>query len=474
MDLHVSLTERRDLSGEIYRQLRQAVLDGRLRPGERLPPSRELARRLSVSRMTVTVAYDRLTVEGFVHTRIGAGTFVRDHVGHGPPENGAGTSDVVLRPRQIWESIRASGAFARPARYELRSGLPDASLFPNDAWRRLVSRQLDSRSANGVYGHPAGCQELREAIARHIGVSRGVRVSPDDVTVTNGSQQALDVLARVLLAPGDRVATEDPGYLLPRFLFSSLGLRVAGIPVDAEGLRVDELPAGVRAVYTTPSHQYPLGLTMTLSRRLALIAWAQRTQAAIIEDDYDSEFRFGGRPIETLWTLDGGRRVVYVGSFSKTMLPTLRLGFMVTPPSLRDAVHRAKFVTDWHTPLFLQQALARFIDNGEFARHIRRMNRVYQTRHELIMETLASDFGDHLDVVPATVGLHVSARARRIDSDEIHRVAERAHEAGVGVQEIARFAETPADHPGLIIGYGAIATDEIPEALRRLRRCFDA
>lgn len=474
MDLHVSLTGRRDLSGEIYRQLREAVLDGRLRPGEKLPPSRELARRLCVSRMTVTVAYDRLTVEGFVQTRVGAGTFVRDNVGQGPTQSGASATDAVLRPRPIWESVRGTSAFGRAVRYELRSGLPDASLFPTDTWRRLVARQLDKRMPNGVYGHPAGSPELRQAIARHIGVSRGVRVSPDDVTVTNGSQQGLDILARVLLAPGDHVAVEDPCYLLPRFLFDSLGLRVTGVPVDDEGLCVNTLPGDIRAVYTTPSHQYPLGLTMTTPRRMALISWAQRTQAAIIEDDYDSEFRFGGRPIETLWTLDSGRRVVYVGSFSKTMLPTLRLGFIVTPPSIRDAVHRAKLVTDWHTPLFLQQALARFIDSGEFARHIRRMNRVYRARHEMIVETLASDFGDQLEIVPSTVGLHVSARSRNMSSDEIHQVVERAYAAGVGVQEVSRFAERPEEHPGLIIGYGAIATGEIPEALRILKRCFDA
>lgn len=472
MDVHVSLQGRRDLSGEIYRQLRQAVLDGRLRPGERLPPSRELARRLSVSRMTVTAAYDRLTIEGFVETRVGAGTFVREHISHTVPRGEPGAVGSELRPREVWRSLRLSRAFARPARYELRSGVPDAALFPHDVWRRLIARELSRPNSGGAYGHSGGCEELRAAVARHIGVSRGVRVSPEDVTVTNGAQQALDVLARVLLAPDDDVAFEDPGYPLPRLLFHSLGARVTGVPVDDDGLVVDALPPNARVVYTTPSHQYPLGLTMTLARRMALISWAQRSQAAIIEDDYDSEFRFGGRPIETLWTLDGGRRVAYVGSFSKTMLPTLRLGFIVTPPSLTEAVQSARMLSDWHSPLFVQQAMARFIDSGEFARHIRRMNRVYQTRHERIVDTISKEFKDDLEIVPATVGLHVSARSKTLNSAQIHAVVERAYEKGVAVQELSRFAERPDEHPGLIIGYGAIPVEDIADALLCLRGCL--
>lgn len=473
MDVHVSLLGRGDLSREIYRQLREAVLDGRLRPGERLPPSRELARRLSVSRMTVTAAYDRLAIEGFVQSRIGAGTFVREHVAQ--PVRRTRKSGVrgVLQPRQVWETIRTSSAFVRPARYDFRSGLPDASLFPNDAWRRLVARQLGRRTIAGAYGDPAGDAGLREAIARHIGVSRGVRVAADDVTITNGTQQGLDILARVLLGPGDQVAVENPGYLPPRFLFRSLGIHVAGVPVDADGLVVGALPPRTRAVYTTPSHQYPLGLTMTLPRRMALIAWAERNRAAIIEDDYDSEFRFGGRPIEPLWTLDGGRRVVYVGSFSKTMLPTLRMGFIITPPSLRDAVRRAKFVADWHSPLFVQQALARFIDSGDFARHIRRMNRVYQARHEIVMQTLETELGEHLEAVPASVGLHVCARARTVSLEDIRTIVDRAFEAGVAVQELARMGGLPDELPGLVLGYGAVATEDIRRGLLLLRRCFD-
>jgi GntR family transcriptional regulator / MocR family aminotransferase len=223
----------------------------------------------------------------------------------------------------------------------------------------------------------------------------------------------------------------------------------------------------------TPSHHYPLGVPMSLPRRLALLAWAERANAAIIEDDYDSEFRFGGRPIEPLQTLDATGRVIYVGSFSKTMLPALRLGFMVTPPCLRGAVHKAKYVTDWHTSLPAQAALAQFIDDGSFARHIRRLSGVYRARHAALAEGLARELADHLEVIPCNAGLHVAALARTASVEQVAGVARRASEAGVEVQELAPFGVTPPGPSGLMLGYGAIATADIGEGLRRLAGCFE-
>jgi GntR family transcriptional regulator/MocR family aminotransferase len=339
MEFHVSLVGRKDLSGEIYRQLRKAVVDGRLRPGDSLPPTRDLARGLGVSRTTVTVAYDRLTGEGFVTGRVGSGTFVSEHVAQAALQPLRKRSEGALRPRAVWSSIRVATPFDRPADFDFRSGIPDAGLFPHETWRRLTARELRAGApSSAVYAHPAGHRGLREAIARHIGISRGVQASPDDITITNGTQQALDVVTRVLLSPGDRVAVEDPGYGVPRRLFTSLGARVHGVPVDRQGLVVDALPRRTRLAYVTPSHQYPLGVRLSLPRRWALLRWAEEQDAAVIEDDYHSEFRFHGRPIEPLQTLDTRGRVIYVGSFSKTMLPTLRLGFVVPPPSLREAV----------------------------------------------------------------------------------------------------------------------------------------
>jgi GntR family transcriptional regulator/MocR family aminotransferase len=474
MEFHVSLTGRKDLSGEIYRQLRRAIVDGRLRPGDHLPPSRELSHSLGVSRTTVTVAYDRLAGESFVTSRVGAGTFVSEHVARMPRESKR-QGEGVLQARPVWGTFGLSNAFARHAPFDFRTGLPDGSLFPHKTWRRLIARALRSDGvAAGVYGEPAGHPRLREAIARHIGVSRGMAVSVDDVTVTSGTQQALDVVSRVLLAPNDLVAVEDPGYVPPRRLLQSLGARVVGVPVDREGMVVEALPRRARMVYVTPSHQYPLGVPMSLARRMALLAWAERNRAAIVEDDYDSEFRFRGRPIEPVQTLDTAGRVIYVGSFSKTMLPALRLGFIVTPPSLREAVHKAKFVTDWHTSMLVQAALARFIEDGGFARHIRRMGAVYRVRHEMVTRTLASTFGDHLELVPSSAGLHVAAVTRTASAEELAIVARRASEAGVEVQQLASFAMGPRNRPGLALGYGAIQTARIEEGLERLRECFDS
>src|SRR5689334_1695897 len=409
MDFQVNLIGRKNLSGEIYRQIRNAIGDGRLRPGDCLPASRDLAQSLKVSRTTVTVAYDRLAGEGFVVSRMGAGTYVNNPVVRTPKNEKKQRVEGSLQPRTVWDSIGISRSFDSPARFDFRTGLPDASLFPHDTWRRLVVRGLRTEAvAGGVYSEPAGYRGLREAIARHIGVSRGVQVSADDITITSGAQQSLDLVARALLSPGDRVGVEDPGYHPPRFLFQSLGAVVHGVPVDNDGIVVDQLPRNARLVYVTPSHQYPLGVTMSLPRRLALLDWADHNNAAIVEDDYDSEFRFEGRPVEPLHTIDASGRVIYIGSFSKTLLPTLRLGFVATPPSLTAAVHKAKYLADWHTSMVLQVALAQFIEQGAFARHIRKVRRVYTARHETITRILYKDFHDHLEVVPAVAGLHVT------------------------------------------------------------------
>jgi GntR family transcriptional regulator/MocR family aminotransferase len=292
------------------------------------------------------------------------------------------------------------------------------------------------------------------------------------VIVTNGTQQALDLTARVLLAPGDVIAVEDPGYQLPCRLFTSLGLQVAGVAVDEQGLVVDAIPRRARAVYVTPSHQYPLGVAMSLRRRQALLAWAERTGAAIIEDDYDSEFRFTGRPLEALQSLDPVGRVIHVGSFSKTLLPTLRVGFVVSPPSLHAAFQRAKFVSDWHTSSLVQSALAQFIETGGYARHIRRVNSRYHERHALMTKIVSRDFSDHLELVPSSTGLHVTAIARRLSSSQVDAIRARAAERRIAVQVLSSFFTGKPSRAGIVLGYGAIDLRGIKEGLRRLRHCF--
>ena len=471
MDLHVAFVGRQDLGGQIYTQVRAAILDGRLRPGEPLPPSRELARRLAVSRNTVSSAYDRLIGEGFLTGRVGAGTFVAVHIGRtsaAPDRLRRGG----LRPRAIWERLPDPYDMTgeEPA-YDFRCGIPDARLFPYETWRRLISRELrGSTLARTMYPHAAGHPALRDAIARHVGVSRGVRADADDVIVTNGTQQAIDLLTRVLLGPGDKVAVEDPGYPMPRYTFQAHGARVVPIPVDAEGMVVDDLPDDVKLVYVTPSHQFPLGMAMSLHRRMSLLHWARRRGAAIIEDDYDSEFRFSGRPIEPLQSLDDHGHVIYVGTFSKVMLPNLRLGFLVAPPPLQQALHRAKFVTDWHSPVDAQAALAAFIDEGGLARHIRRMRQEYLARHEHITTVLGKEF-DQLTVVPSEAGLHLSTLAPSSTVDEVNDVVRRCHAAGVSLAPLRAFGLAD-QRAGYVLGYGAIALADIDEGLSRFHQAL--
>jgi GntR family transcriptional regulator/MocR family aminotransferase len=472
VDLHLSFKGQRHLTGEVYRRLREAILEGRLRPHEALPSSRELARRLEVSRTTVLSAYERLRSEGFLSSKAGAGTFVTEGI---RPRSPAGPADSPLRPRAVWNGVpEGLDMSATRAEFDFRPGIPDASRFPFAAWRARVSRQLHAKEVGqgshiGAAGHPG----FRAAIARHISVSRAVRCTADDVLVTNGSQQAIDLIARVLLEPGDKVAVEDPGYPLPRGALHAYGCRVAGVPVDEEGLVVDAIPRGVRLIYVTPSHQYPLGMAMSMGRRQALLAWANRVNAAIVEDDYDSEFRYGPRPLEPLQTLDESGCVLYIGSFSKVLLPTLRLGFVVAPRPLHAALRKAKHLADWHTAVPMQAAAAQFIEDGLLAQHIRRMRRIYSERHERIVRVLERDFRGCLTPLPSTGGLHLSALLDERYGASDQEIVERAATQGVAVFPLAYHYVATPPRRGLMFGYGAISSDRIEPGLRRLRGCVE-
>ncbi len=475
MELHVALAERGNLSGQIYLQVRDAILSGQLRPGDRLPPTRDLARQLDVARNTVNVAYDRLTGEGFLGSRVGAGTFVNAVL----PDARSERSPAVgpLRPRAVWDQIPAQPDLAAyHPDFDFRCGLPDARLFPYQTWRRLLAHEhTPAAIGNGGNADPAGHFGLRESIARHVGTSRGVQASATDVLVTNGVQQAIDLIARVLLEPGGRVAVEDPVYPVARHLFVSHRAKVTAVPVDPEGLVVDALPHDTELVYVTPSHQFPLGMPMSINRRMALLDWADRHGAAVIEDDYDSEFRFVGRPIDPLHTLDRSGRVLYVGSFSKVLLPTLRLGFVIVPRELQAALNRAKAVSDWHTNVPLQAALARFIDDGTLARHVRKMNHVYRARFSHLSSRLADEFAGRLQVVPSVAGLHLCAMTPDLSVDETVSVFERAAARGVALNPLTQYTADPArklEQTGFVLGYGAIPVERIDEGLRRLAECL--
>jgi GntR family transcriptional regulator / MocR family aminotransferase len=459
VDLSLDLSRRGDRATVLYRALLEALRGGRLRPGDRLPPSRALAADLGVSRATVSTVYERLAAEGHLEARVGAGTFVSDVA---PPTRRRPAS-AALRPRRTWTASPqpVSGAEPTPP-YDFRVGIPDPSLFPFDAWRRLLGAQTRRGVEPGTYAEPEGHPALRAAIARHLAYSRGVQADPDDVLVTHGTQQALDLVARVLLEPGDVVAVEDPGYPFALDLFASHGARVVPVPVDHDGLVVEALPRRARLVFTTPSHQFPLGSPMSLPRRLALLEYADRNDTAVLEDDYDSEFRFVERPLDPLYRLDDHGRVVYVGTFSKSLIPSLRAGYLVAPPSLRQALRAARQLSDGYGEPAPQLALARFIDDGLLARHVRAAAKVYAERRRLVLEGVGH-LG--LEVAPSAAGLHLTAYC-----DDAPSVARRGRTTGVALDTLSGYAVGPLARDGLVIGYGAAVTESIRPGLARLAR----
>ncbi|GAA1043030.1 PLP-dependent aminotransferase family protein [Virgisporangium ochraceum] len=467
MELHFQIDRDANLGEQIYRQIRAGILGMRLRAGDAMPASRQLAVRLGVSRNTVTSAYDRLVAEGYLVTRTGAGTFVNSLAlpDGAAADTGSGRPAGPLRPRAVWTGMAVPGDLNDTPAFDFRVGVPDVRLFPHTTWRRLVADQLRA-SAMGVAmpGDPAGHDGLRAAIGRRLWLSRGVTAGAGDIVVTSGTQEAIDLFGRLRLEPGACAAVEEPGYWAPANAWRSVGARVVPVPVDGEGLVVDALPSDARLVYVTPSHQFPTGVAMSLRRRMDLLAWASRHGAAIVEDDYDSDFRYTSQPLESLHSLDRDGRVLYVGTFSKVMLPTLRVGFVVLPPDLRDAVRAAKFVADWHTSVPTQAALATFLDDGALSRHLRRAGRAYRERRERITAALAGPLSPWLSVIPSVAGLHLSAYLREpVDLEE------PLARAG-----LAMWGFTGPGGPGLMFGFGAIPTDRVDEGLRRLRRCLRA
>jgi len=470
VDLHVTWEGPGGPDGRvarIYRALREAVLDGRLATGDRVPASRDLAGQLGVARGTVTAAYDRLTAEGFLESRPGSGTYVAD-VSLEVPDRGSGrrARAGAVRPLPLWDEDPRPRAPRSRRLHDLAIGLPDPALFPLEVWRRLVSAQLRrSRLEEATYGG-RGSFRLQSEIARFLGLSRSVVASAEDVVVTAGAQQAIDLVARVLVAPGTVVAVEDPGYGAVHRLLETHRAAVRGVPVDDEGLVVGALPPDARLVYVTPSHQFPTGVPMSLSRRAALLRWAAANDAVVIEDDYDSEYRYYRQPVEPLQSLDRDGRVVYVGTFSKSLLPALRTGFLVPPRSLTPALREAKRVTTWEGDLTTQGALAEFLAEGHHAAHVRRATRVYRERRGLVLDGLAG-LDDVLRVVPSVAGLHVCARFRDEATDD-RAVVARAAARGVRTEALSDHHRDQPPRPGLAIGYAGIRAEDIPDAMARL------
>lgn len=466
------------LHRQLYDALRDAVLSGHLAPGARLASTRTMAADLGVSRNTVMAAFEQLLAEGYLEGRVGAGTFVtRTLPDHTLRARARPVAAKVRRARgrglssrgRVLVSSPVPPTRAGPPR-PFRVGTPAIDEFPIDAWSRLVTRHWRAGGGRELlgYGDPAGYRPLREAIAVHLAVARGVRCDPDQVVIVSGSQQALDLTARLLVDDGDRVWIEDPGYTGARASIASSGARLVPVPVDAEGIDVAE---GVRRApdaamaYVSPSHQYPVGATLSLARRLALLEWARDAGAWILEDDYDSEFRYAGRPLAALQGLDADGRVIYLGTFSKVMLPSLRIGYMVLPPDIVDAFVTARAVSDRHSPAIEQAALAEFIGEGLLERHIRRMRMLYADRQAALLDAARRHLGEAIDLRPAHAGMHLTGFLPAGSDDGA--LARAALEADVEVAALSSYA-IEARRPGLVLGYACATPAEIRAAVRRL------
>jgi GntR family transcriptional regulator / MocR family aminotransferase len=479
MELHVVIDGERDLSGQLYRQLRDAIRGGRLPADERLPPSRLLAEQLGVSRKTVSEVYARLTFEKLLVGRIGIGTFVAHQAAQRPARRIAAPSParnaaaplagsaVVERWRALATPLRHPPV-AGMARYEFIGGAPSTTLFPHADWRRCTLHALrEAARTRSLYGPAEGLPELRDQIARHVAFARGVRCTANEVIVTSGAQQAIDLVARVLVEPGATVVVEEPGYPQARLILAAHGARVVGAPVDAQGMVVDAIPADARLVYVTPAHQFPLGMPMSTVRRRALLARAQAIGAIVVEDDYDSEFRYEGRPTDSLQGMDDGGNVAFVGTFSKTVSPALRLGYVIAPPHVAEAIAAAKHLADWHTPTQSQSALARFMADGSLQKHLRRCHAAYAQRRERLLRRFADDLAPWFELVPATAGFHVAALCR--GPLDIATLVNLARRVDVGLYPLAGFGHFEMPRAGLILGYGLIETGDIDPALDRVR-----
>jgi len=452
--LELRVPRGRGASAALHLQLREAILEGRLATGFRLPPTRELAQMLGVARTTVVVAYEMLVAEGYARVRQGDGTFVQSLRRSSP------------RPGPMRQPAPQAAATPVP-RFDLRLGTPDISRFPFDVWRRLAAKGWQS-SAGHAYeaSDPAGLAPLREAIVRYASASRAVSCTADDIVVTAGAQQAFDLLARALVRPGTIVAVEDPGYRPMRLAFANAGAQIVGVPVDDDGMVVDRIPRGARVVCVTPSHQFPLGVTLSPPRRRALLELARQHDAVVVEDDYDCEYRYDNRPLDALQTLAPGR-VCYVGTFSKTMFPALRLGYAIVPESLRSRLLGLRSVVDGFGAPAPQWALVAFMREGHLHRHVRRMHRLYAQRRALLLAGLRDGLKDRLGVLPGSAGLHFSVRATA--PVDWNRVAARACELELALEPCSRHAIRRRSDDCCAIGFGLLADDQIATAIDRLK-----
>ena len=470
---------------QLYGEVKSAILSGALTPGMQLPPSRTLAAHLGVSRQTVVNAYEQLIAEGYFSCTVGRGSFVSDmpvrdrhRRGAEPPRRDAAVVGRPLSTRGLAfvdPRIRMGGQAGPPRAF--RTGTPALELFPFDLWARLEARRWRRPPVPLGYADPSGYPPLRELLAVHLRVTRGVRCEPAQVIVTSGSQQSMHLVAQLLLNPGDKAWVENPGYRGALAALRTSGVEAVPVAVDSEGLRVGDgvaVAPRARLACVTPSHQYPLGATMSLSRRLALLDWAEREQAWILEDDYDSEYRYEGPVLASLQSLDRAGSVLYIGTLSKSLFPGLRLGYLVVPPALVDAFGAGKAAIDRMSPVMPQVVLADFIAGGHFGRQVRRTREVYGERRQVLLDELAHQLGGQVLPGPSQAGLQLAVAFRPPVDDQAFALA--AARAGVEVRALSSFyadADTASPPPrasGLLLGFSCVAPKDIRPGVAALGR----
>lgn len=473
----LSLDGEGTLVEQVLRALRAEIRN--LSVGTRMPPTRVLAQDLRLSRNTVIAAYAELTNEGLIVSHFGGGSFVSTLERAGQledrqlpgPANGKPVrlSDFAVRLR----SLDASPILERPElHYDFRYGLPVVGDFPFHAWSRIIARRamIASTSVLG-YGDAAGYMPLRVEIAEYLRRARGITCTPAQIIVTTGSQQALDLAARVLVNPGDRVVLEEPTYEGARQVFSALGARIVAVPVDSEGLQVAKLPAKsskCRAVYVTPSHQFPTGAVLSASRRTQLLEWARSNECYILEDDYDGELRYDVRNIGAIKGADADDRVIYVGTMSKVLFPSMRLGYLVSPKALVESLVTAKHVSDRQTPILLQMSLADFMTQGLFSRHLLRAKRLCAHRRGALLNAVEKHLGNSVTIEGANAGIHVMMWANEWWASDVPALIAKAAAIGVGIYPIGPYFMHPPKRAGFLLGYASMDESEIAEGIALL------
>lgn len=460
----------------LYGSIRAAIHDGRVPAGMRLPSTRTMSDELGVSRKVVLMAFARLRLEGYVGARVGSGTYVTGFGVSKAPGTDRSRSAPPARVRlsgfgrRLLTRSDLPGLALQPPRtglrYDFRFGVPDPELDFDAVWHRLLTRT--SRRRGFGYAPSAGSPALRSAIVEYVAQSRGVVTNPEQVIIVNGAQQGLDLVARLLIDPGDRVAVDRLHYRGARDAFRAAGARIVALPMDDDGLITARLPGGarrVRLLYTTPSHQFPTGAILPLERRLELLRWADRTNASVVEDDYDAEFRYGLSPVEPLKALDSRDRVIYIGTFSKLLFPALRLGYVIVPPAMVGVFRAAKWLADRHTPLLEQEVLAAFIADGHLARHARAARIRYDARRKALLAALERTFRESGRVQGGRAGLHVLLWLPDIPARRLAELRQRAYDAHVGIDTLESSAIRPPRVTGLLVGYQGITQDRIDEGI---------